>query len=109
LQPKCRKFFQVVRYFLDPTSIEKVKFVYLKDEESMKVMHKYIDPKVIPVEFGGESDVVYNHEQYSELMTKDDIKTANIWAEDAKTDHVNHAIGGALVPEVTPVPSLITT
>jgi len=102
-------FWKVVRYFLDPTSIEKVKFVYLKDEESMKVMHKYIDPKVIPVEFGGESDVVYNHEQYSELMTKDDIKTANIWAEDAKTDHVNHAIGGALVPEVTPVPSLITT
>jgi len=102
-------FWKVVKYFLDPTSIEKVKFVYLKDEESMKVMHKYIDPKVIPVEFGGESDVVYNHEQYSELMTKDDIKTANIWAEDAKTDHVNHAIGGALVPEVTPVPSLITT
>ncbi|CAN6309552.1 unnamed protein product [Urochloa humidicola] len=82
-------FWKVVKYFLDPRTIEKVKFVYLKDEESMKVMHKYIDPKILPIEFGGQSDVVYNHEEYSELMTKDDIKTANIWAADAKTDHVN--------------------
>jgi hypothetical protein len=28
--------------------------------------------------------VVYNHEEYSDLMTKDDIKTASIWAADAK-------------------------
>ncbi|PAN45287.1 hypothetical protein PAHAL_9G107700 [Panicum hallii] len=102
-------FWKVIKYFLDPRSIEKVKFVYLKDEESMKVMHKYIDPKVLPVEFGGKNDVVYNHEEYSELMTKDDIKTANIWAEDAKTDHANDVISGPLVPEVTPLPSLITT
>ncbi|RLN41654.1 hypothetical protein C2845_PM01G29930 [Panicum miliaceum] len=95
-------FWKVVRYFLDPRSIEKVKFVHLKDEESMKVMHKYIDPKVLPVEFGGMSDVVYNHEQYSELMTKDDIKTANIWGEDAKADHANHVISGPLVPEPRP-------
>ncbi|RCV41142.1 hypothetical protein SETIT_9G111700v2 [Setaria italica] len=95
-------------YFLDPRSIEKVKFVYLKDEESMKVMRKYIDPKVLPLEFGGKSDVVYNHEEYSELITKDDIQTANSWAEDAKTDHINHAISGTLVPEVTPQMSLIT-
>lgn len=75
--------------------------MYLKDEESMKVMHKYIDPEVLPVEFGGQSDVVYNHEEYSELMTKDDIKTASIWAADAKKkyDHVNHAISGTLAPE----------
>lgn len=82
--------------------------MYLKDEESMKVMHKYIDPKVLPVEFGGKSDVVYNHEEYSELMTKDDIKTASIWAADAKTDHVNHAIDGTLVPEITTQSALIT-
>ncbi|WVZ60336.1 hypothetical protein U9M48_010379, partial [Paspalum notatum var. saurae] len=92
-------FWKVVKYFLDPRTIEKVKFVYLKDEESMKVMHKYIDPEVLPVEFGGKSNVVYNHEEFSELMAKDDIKTASMWAADAQTDHV---INGNLAPEARP-------
>lgn len=91
-------FWKVVNYFLDPTTIEKVKFVYPKDEESMKVMHKHIDPEVLPVEFGGKSNVVYNHEEYSELMAKDDIKTACIWAADAQTDGVEHTINGTLPP-----------
>ncbi|KAJ1293830.1 hypothetical protein BS78_01G098900 [Paspalum vaginatum] len=93
-------FWKVVKYFLDPITIEKVKFVYLKDEESMKVMHKYIDPEVLPVEFGGKSNVVYNHEEYSELMAKDDIKTASFWAAGAQADHV---INGTLAPEARPV------
>ena len=81
--------------------------MYQKDEESMKVMYKYIDPEVLPVEFGGKNNVVYNHEEYSELMIQDDIKTANFWAVDAKTDHANPAINGTLVPEVAPQPSLL--
>jgi len=106
-QLKCFKFFQVIKIFLDPKSIEKVNFVYQKDEESMKVMYKYIDLEVLPVEFGGKNNVVYNHEEYSELMIQDDIKTANFWAVDAKTDHANSAINGTLVPEVAPQPSLL--
>uniref|UniRef100_A0A0A8Y5P4 CRAL-TRIO domain-containing protein n=1 Tax=Arundo donax TaxID=35708 RepID=A0A0A8Y5P4_ARUDO len=101
-------FWKVIKIFLDPRSIEKVNFVYLKNEESMKVMHKYIDPEVLPVEFGGKNNVAYNHEEYSELMLKDDIKTASFWVSDAKTDHVNHVINGSLVPEVTPQSSLIS-
>ncbi|XP_021304856.1 phosphatidylinositol transfer protein PDR16 isoform X2 [Sorghum bicolor] len=100
-------FYKVIKIFLDPKSIEKVNFVYQKDEESMKVMYKYIDPEVLPVEFGGKNNVVYNHEEYSELMIQDDIKTANFWAVDAKTDHTNPAINGNLVPEVAPQPSLL--
>ncbi|NP_001145624.1 uncharacterized protein LOC100279110 [Zea mays] len=92
----------VIKIFLDPKSVEKVNFVYQKDEESMKVMYKYIDPEVLPVEFGGKSNVVYNHEEYSELMIQDDIKTASFWAVDAKTNHANPAINGTLVPEVAP-------
>jgi hypothetical protein len=64
--------------------------VYLKDEGSMKVMHKYIDPEVLPVEFGGKSSVVYNHEEYSELMMKDDIKTVSFGGADGKTDQPCH-------------------
>lgn len=105
-QLKFFKFFQVIKIFLDPKSVEKVNFVYEKDEESMKVMYKYIDPEVLPVEFGGKSNVVYNHEEYSELMRQDDIKTASFWAVDAKTNHANPAINGTLVPEVAPQSSL---
>ncbi|XP_062212254.1 phosphatidylinositol transfer protein PDR16-like isoform X2 [Phragmites australis] len=100
-------FYKVVKIFLDPKSIEKLNFVYLKDEESMKLMHKYIDPEVLPVEFGGKNSVVYNHEEYSKMMMNDDIKTTSLWAADAKTDHANHVINGSLVPEVTPQSSLI--
>lgn len=75
--------------------------MYQKDEESMKVMYKYIDLEVLPVEFGGKNNVVYNHEEYSELMIQDDIKTANFWAVDEKTNHANPAI----VPEAAPQPS----
>jgi len=96
-------FWKVVKYFVDLRTIEKVKFVYPKDEESMKVIHKFIDPEVLPIEFGGKSSVVYNHEEYSELMTKDDTKISSFWATDAQTDHVNHVIDGTLAPEVTPV------
>jgi hypothetical protein len=56
--------FQVVKIFLDPKSLEKVNFVYTKDEESMKLMRKYL-PEFLPVEFGGKSDAVYNHKEYS--------------------------------------------
>nr|CAB3498385.1 unnamed protein product [Digitaria exilis] len=97
----------VIKVFLDPKTIEKVNFVYQKDEESMKVMYKYIDPEVLPVEFGGKSNASYNHEEYSELMMKDDIKTANFWADDAKTGHANPGVNETLVPDVTQQPSLL--
>ncbi|TVU45330.1 hypothetical protein EJB05_04814, partial [Eragrostis curvula] len=99
-------FYKVVKIFLDPKSLEKVNFVYAKDEESMKLMHRYIDPEVLPVEFGGKNNVVYNHEEYSKLMVKDDVKAASFWA-DAKTDHANHDTNGTFVPEVTPQSSLV--
>ena len=104
---KCCKLFQVIKVFLDPKTIEKVNFVYQKDEESMKVLYKYIDPEVLPIEFGGNNNVIYNHEEYSELMIKDDIKTANFWADDAKTDHANPVTNGTMVPEVKPQPSVL--
>ncbi|KAL6843478.1 hypothetical protein ACP4OV_026540 [Aristida adscensionis] len=100
-------FWKVVKIFLDPRSIEKVHFVYEKDEESMKVMHKFIDPEVLPVEFGGKSNVVYNHEEYSKLMMDEDIKTASFWADNSKTGPVGHVVSGTLVPEVTPQSSLV--
>ncbi|WOL10939.1 hypothetical protein Cni_G19699 [Canna indica] len=67
---------QIVKYFLDPKTCQKVKFVYPKNEESTSLMHKNFDLEVLPEEFGGKSKVQYNHEEFSKLMRKDDIKTA---------------------------------
>ncbi|CAN6322779.1 unnamed protein product [Urochloa humidicola] len=98
-------FYRAVKYFLDPRSIEKLNFVYLKDEESMKVLYKCIDPEVLPVDFGGRSNVEYNNEDYSKLMLEDDMKTLSFWADDSKT--VNHVASGTFVPDVTHQSSLI--
>ena len=61
----------------------------------MKTMYNHIDPEVLPAEFGGKNNAVYNHEDYSKLMTRDDIKTASFWGADG-----NHAMNGHSVPEV---------
>lgn len=71
----------------------------------MKVLYKCIDMEVLPVEFGGKNNAVYNHEEYSKLMLQEDIKTSSFWEDDAKT--VDHATSGTLVPDVAPQPSLL--
>lgn len=98
-------FYKAIKYFLDPRSIEKLNFVYQNDEESMKVLYRCIDPEVLPVDFGGKNNVVYNHEEYSKLMLQDDIKTSIFWENGAKM--VNHTVNGTLIPDVTPQSSLI--
>ncbi|CAM0875066.1 unnamed protein product [Alopecurus aequalis] len=93
--------FKVLKRLVDPKSVKKLNFVYMENEESMKTMYEHIDPEVLPVELGGKNNVVYNHEEYSKLMTKDDIKMVSFWAAD-----VNHVMNGHSVPEVTPQSSL---
>ncbi|RWW27435.1 hypothetical protein GW17_00008128, partial [Ensete ventricosum] len=75
---------QIVKYFLDPKTFQKVKFVYPKNEESMGVMHKNFDPEILPEEFGGKSKVEYDHDEFSKLMSRDDVKTASFWKLDEK-------------------------
>nr|BAJ96985.1 predicted protein [Hordeum vulgare subsp. vulgare] len=87
--------FKALKVLVDPKSVKKLNFVYKENMESMKTMYKHIDPEVLPVEFGGNNNVVYNHEDYSKLMTKDDIKMTSFWAVDG-----NHAVNGHSVPEV---------
>lgn len=81
---------QIVKYFLDPKTCEKVKFVYPNKEESMEVLRKSFDFQMLPEDFGGESNVHYDHEEFARLMAKDDAKTAAIWGED-------HAAGASEV------------
>ena len=69
----------MVKYFLDPKTFQKVKFVYPKNEESVATMRRSFDPETLPKEFGGHSDAQYDHEEFSRLMAKEDTRTAEFW------------------------------
>lgn len=75
-------FWKIVKHFLDAKTIQKVKFVYPKNEESMKLMLRSFDLEILPQEFGGRRRVQYNHEEFSWLMVKDDARAANLWGTD---------------------------
>lgn len=65
---------QVVKYFLDPKTFQKVKFIYSKDEKSIEQLKKNFDFNILPVEFGGETVYEFNQNENSILMSNDDIK-----------------------------------
>lgn len=98
---------QIAKYFLDAKTFQKVKFVYPKNEDSIEVFHKYFDVEILPVEFGGKNKIQYDHEEYSKLMLKDDIKSASIWGLNEKPAHVDHATNGHATSEVAPEPSRV--
>lgn len=72
-------FWKIVKMFVDPVTFQKVKFVYPKSEESMEVFKEHFDMETLPVQFGGRNDTKYDHEEYSRMMTKDDINAATLW------------------------------
>ncbi|KAJ4965034.1 hypothetical protein NE237_016883 [Protea cynaroides] len=97
-------FWKVVKYFLDPKTFQKVKFVYPKNKESVEVMKSYFDEDNLPAEFGGKVKLQYNHEEFSRLMAEDDVKTAAFWGLDNKLDHnKNGCLEAGLTPEPVPL------
>lgn len=77
-------FWKIAKMFLDPVTIKKVKFVYPKNDESMDLLKQRFDIDVLPVQFGGRSAAEYNHEEFSRMMIKDDIKAAGVWGLEHK-------------------------
>lgn len=80
-------FWKMVKMFLDPITFKKVKFVYLKNEESMEVMRTNFDMDMLPVEFGGKNDTEYDHVEFSALMNKDEVKFSDSKESDEKKNH----------------------
>nr|GME01182.1 random slug protein 5-like [Ipomoea batatas] len=72
-------FWKIVKYFLDPKTFEKVKFVYPKNKDSVEVMKSYFDMDNLPMEFGGKATLNYDHEEFSKQMAQDDAKAAKFW------------------------------
>lgn len=75
-------FFKVVKYFTDPRTYMKIKFVYPNDKASADLMKSLFDTENLPSEFGGKATLVYDHEEFSRLMAKDDVKSAKFWELD---------------------------
>ena len=86
---------QVVKYFLDPKTFQKVKFVYPKNKESVEIMKSLFDVENLPSEFGGKATLKYDHEEFSRMMEEDDLKTASYWGFDSKPCNVSNRYSGA--------------
>ncbi|KAJ9567192.1 hypothetical protein OSB04_003158 [Centaurea solstitialis] len=96
-------FWKIVKYFLDPKTFQKVKFVYPKNKESLEVMKSFFDVDNLPTEFGGKATMKYDHEEFSKLMVQDDVKAAKFWGFHEKMGSAattgNHVAGAAVAPE----------
>ncbi|XP_022752133.1 CRAL-TRIO domain-containing protein C23B6.04c-like isoform X2 [Durio zibethinus] len=95
-------FYKAIRYFLDPKTAQKVKFVYPKNKDSVELMKSYFDVENLPSEFGGKATLKYDHEEFSRLMAQDDVKTAKFWGIDDKPYPIANVHSAA---EVAPEPA----
>ncbi|ESW28033.1 hypothetical protein PHAVU_003G253300 [Phaseolus vulgaris] len=100
-------FWKAVKFFLDPKTVQKVKFVYPNNKESVELMQSLFDLDNLPSEFGGKTSLMYDHEEFSRLMTEDDVKTAKFWGLDEKP--FNPPKKGHAGAEVAPEPVSVQT
>lgn len=100
-------FWKIVKYFLDPKTIQKVKFVYPTKQDSVELMQSYFDEDNLPIEFGGKATLKYDHQEFSKLMVADDEKTAAFWGFDEKNKTCGNGQTGSaeVAPEPVPVAS----
>ncbi|KAF6166647.1 hypothetical protein GIB67_005509 [Kingdonia uniflora] len=97
-------FWKIIKYFLDTKTFNKVKFVYPKDKDSVELMSSYFDADNLPVELGGKATMQYDHEEFSRMMTQDDIKASNARRSENKLNHTNNGYSRAeVVPEPLPL------
>ncbi|KAJ4913888.1 Sec14p-like phosphatidylinositol transfer family protein [Raphanus sativus] len=94
--------YKAIKYFLDPRTAQKVKFVYPKDKTSDELMTSHFDVENLPKEFGGEATLAYDHEEFSRQMYEDDVKTARYWGlEEKQYKEPNGFHAADVVPEPT--------
>uniref|UniRef100_A0A5B6ZMI4 Putative random slug protein 5 isoform X3 n=1 Tax=Davidia involucrata TaxID=16924 RepID=A0A5B6ZMI4_DAVIN len=93
-------FWKIVKYFVDPKTFQKIRFVYPNNKDSEEIMKSFFDVENLPSEFGGKASLKYDHEEFSRLMAQDDVKTANFWGVNGKTCHATNGYSGAeMAPE----------
>ncbi|XP_055821551.1 uncharacterized protein LOC129890059 isoform X1 [Solanum dulcamara] len=98
-------FWKIVKYFLDPKTMQKVKFVYPKNKESVELMKSYFDMDNLPIELGGKANLKYDHEEFSRQMAQDDVKASKFWNFDKHNTESN----GYSAAEVAPKTECLAT
>lgn len=96
---------QIVKYFLDAKTFQKVKFVYPKNKDSVELMRSLFDEDNLPTEFGGKAILKYDHEEFSRQMAQDDLKALNLWGLDQKVEKISHISTKHSGAEVAPEPT----
>ncbi|KAK3016607.1 hypothetical protein RJ639_006485 [Escallonia herrerae] len=91
---------QIVKYFVDPKTSQKIKFVYPNNKASVEIVKSLFDSENLPSEFGGNATLKYDHEEFSRLMVQDDVKSAKFWGFDNEQSHdANRHVGAEVAPE----------
>ncbi|XP_057816900.2 uncharacterized protein LOC131030205 [Cryptomeria japonica] len=67
-------FWTVLNPFLEPKTYRKVKFVYSKDSESMKIMEELFDMDKAETALGGKCLVEFSKDEYRKRMGEDNAK-----------------------------------
>ncbi|CAN4105290.1 unnamed protein product [Withania somnifera] len=92
-------FWKIVKYFLDPKTMQKVKFVYPKNKDSVELMKSYFDMDNLPIEFGGKTNLEYDHEEFSRQMAQDDVKASKFWSFDKHHTETNDYSAEEVTPK----------
>lgn len=65
-------------------------------------MKSHFDMENLPSVFGGKATLKYDHQQFSQMMTQDELKAVQFWGFDDKAHHIVN--GPSSGPEVAPEP-----
>lgn len=79
--------------------MQKVKFVYPKNKESVEPMKSYFDMDNLPIELGGKANLKYDHEEFSRQMAQDDVKTSKFWNFDKHNTESNGYSAAEVAPK----------
>ncbi|CAK9174267.1 unnamed protein product [Ilex paraguariensis] len=88
-------FWMVAKPFLEPKTVNKVKFVYSGDPNSRKIMEDLFDMDLIESAFGGKDNTGFDINKYAERMREDDKRMPSFWTR-------------GNLPDATPQPSMAT-
>ncbi|KAG5544288.1 hypothetical protein RHGRI_016890 [Rhododendron griersonianum] len=72
-------FWKVAKLFLEPKTANKVKFVYSKDPNTLKIMEEEFDVDQLESAFGGKDNADFDFDKYSERMREDDKRMQSQW------------------------------
>lgn len=82
-------FWTIAKPFLEPKTVNKVKFVYSSDPNTMNIMKDLFDMDQIESAFGGIDSTGFDITKYAERMRQDDQKMPSLGNQGSATPHIS--------------------